>query len=65
MPRSPENAVHKLNKQITQIKYKLIENPEREELHIILDELDYKLQNKLSNLSEQWQLRSNARWIEN
>ena len=61
---SPEKKVQKLHRKLCSIKNKLAKNPSLEELELIAESLKLQLQDELTQLSDKWRLRSNAKWIE-
>ncbi|CAG8711609.1 27806_t:CDS:2, partial [Gigaspora margarita] len=60
----PEKKVTKLHKRIAELQEEVIRYPEREELKIVIEQLQEDLQEELTSLAERWQIQSNTHWIE-
>ncbi|CAG8855615.1 14958_t:CDS:1, partial [Gigaspora margarita] len=61
---SPEKKVTRLHKRTAELQEEVIRYPEREELKIVIEQLQGDLQEELTSLAERWQIQSNTRWIE-
>ncbi|CAG8839803.1 38976_t:CDS:2, partial [Gigaspora margarita] len=61
---SPEMKVTRLHKRIAELQKEVIRYSEREELKIVIEQLQENLQEELTSLAERWQIQSNTRWIE-
>ena len=63
-PKAPESKISKLNKKITKLNEEVAANRTNKQHGMQLGKLNSQLQEELTTLSERWQMRSKAQWIE-
>ncbi|CAG8729977.1 7282_t:CDS:1, partial [Cetraspora pellucida] len=61
---SPEKRIQKIHRKICSLNNKLAKNPNLEELNLVIEGLNFELQEELTMMSDKWRVRSNAKWIE-
>jgi len=62
--KAPESSIQKLNRKINVLEKKVARNKDLSDLQLEIERLRRNLQDELTNLTDKWQVRSNARWIE-